>query len=186
MNHHHLSTCRTLLAAGLFLFSVALMAQQNTPPCAQPEAGQFDFWLGSWELTWPGGQGGTPEGQQGKGRNVIERILGSCVIQENFSRADSSYIGKSWSVYNPIRNLWQQTWVDNTGGYLVFTGEFKAGRMELRTAPFERNGKTFISRMVFHNIQENSFDWDWQRSADEGQSWQDLWNIRYERIKDEG
>jgi len=71
--------------------------------------------------------------------------------------------------------------VDNQGGYLLFTGEFNDGQMELRTEPSEREGKTFISRMVFRNITKNSLDWDWQRSEDGGKTWQDLWNIHYER-----
>lgn len=53
--------------------------------------------------------------------------------------------------------------------------------MELRTPPCQRNGKTYISRMVFKNITENSLDWDWQRSENDGKTWVDVWNIHYQR-----
>ncbi len=36
-------------------------------------------------------------------------------------------------------------------------------------------------KMVFYNIQPNSFDWEWKKSTDEGQTWQVLWKIRYDR-----
>lgn len=167
--------------------SVALMAQeggtQAEKPCSREEARQFDFWIGEWELTWPGGQGGTPEGLQGRGVNVIRPILEGCVIEENFSTADGSFVGKSWSVYNPKKDSWQQTWVDKTGNYLLFSGEFKDGKMTLRTAPYQRDGKQFISRMVFENITENSLEWKWQRTEDNGETWTDLWDIHYIRKK---
>ncbi len=177
-----------LIANLLLCFTIFALAQENeagspSSPCPNTKSNQFDFWVGEWELRWPGGQGGTSEGEQGRGVNVIRKILGGCVIKENFSVADSSFVGKSWSVFNTKIGKWQQTWVDNKGNYLLFTGEFEDGKMELRTEPFERNGQTFISRMVFENIEENSLDWNWQRSADMGKTWQDLWNIHYVRKK---
>ncbi len=165
-------------------FSFSLVAQndnQPTKPCMHPEAKQFDFWLGEWDLTWQGPQAGIPEGQEGKAVNIIKSELGGCVIAENFSFADSSFVGRSWSVYNPGKKRWQQTWVDNNGGYLLFTGEYRDGKMILQTQPYDRNGKTFVSRMVFKNIKNKSFDWDWQRSNDNGKTWNDVWNIHYLR-----
>lgn len=174
---------RFIYCVSFFVFTMFSLhaQQQNTPPCSSPEFGQFDFWLGEWELTWKGPQAGTPAGETGRAVNVVEKLMGSCVIQENFDAGAGSLIGKSWSVYNANSGLWQQTWVDNSGSYLVFTGAYEDGRMELRTAPFERNGKTFISRMVFENITANALDWQWQRSSDGGETWQDVWNIRYQR-----
>ena len=173
------------LTAFFCLFLICMtFAQDNAAiqkPCSQPEASQFDFWVGEWELTWDSQQTGGAEGQEGKGTNKIYRILGECVIHENFTAADGSLIGQSWSMYNPRTREWRQTWVDNQGSYLLFTGKFENGEMELRTAPVERNGQTFISRMVFRNIEANSINWDWQRSTDNGETWVDVWNIEYQR-----
>ncbi len=62
----------------LFIFfnpvSKAQTAQQAH--CSSPEAKQFDFWIGNWNLTWNDTLYGT---------NHIEKILGSCTIQENFN-----------------------------------------------------------------------------------------------------
>ena len=167
----------------ILFFGLPVWAQQPTQqqPCSTPEAAQFDFWVGDWDLSWQGPQGGTPAGQTGKARNRVYRDMSGCVIYENFSTVDSSFLGSSWSVYQPQQAQWRQTWVDNSGSYLLFKGGYADGRMVLKSDPVENNGKVFVSRMVFKNISKNSLDWDWQRSDDGGATWKDLWNIHYVR-----
>lgn len=166
-----------LITFASFLSLQSVFAQK---PCESDGSHQFDFWLGEWELTWPGGQQGIPEGEIGYATNHIQKILGDCAIFENFSFESGNFYGQSYSVYNHQMNTWKQTWIDNNGSYLLFEGMFN-NNMELRTQPFKRGEKEFISRMVFTNILSNSFDWNWQRSEDGGQTWQDLWNIHYVR-----
>lgn len=158
-----------------------MTAKSQSNACSSPEAAQFDFWLGEWELSWPAEQAGGEAGKTGEGTNSIEKIMDACTVQENFSFADGSYQGTSWSVYNPRSGTWRQTWVDNSGAYLLFEGSFDNDQMELRTSPREQDGKTLVNRMVFHDISESGFLWDWQRSEDGGETWTDLWNITYVR-----
>ena len=66
----------------------------------------------------------------------------------------------------------------------MFSGTLKDGRMEQRTAPYEREGVILVSRMVFRNITQGSFDRDWQRSKDGGETWQDVWNVHYQRVRE--
>lgn len=167
----------------LLLLSTIAFSQTPQKPCTDERAAQFDFWVGEWELTWPGGQAGTPDDEIGKGRNHISKTLGGCTVEESFSTKDSSYMGRSWSVFNPQTEVWQQTWVDNSGGYLLFTGKYQNEKMELRTAVREQGDKKIVSRMVFENITPSGFDWNWQRSTDDGENWTDIWNIRYSRKK---
>ena len=49
---------KTLIAA-LFILTALGGAFAQTPPsrCATPEARQFDFWVGTWELTWKNADG---------------------------------------------------------------------------------------------------------------------------------
>jgi hypothetical protein len=92
-------------------------------------------------------------------------------------------VGKSFSVYNPRKNLWQQTWVDNYGSYLVFTGGYEEDKMTLVREVVNPEGKKIMQRMIFYNIDENSFDWNWEKSTDEGKSWELSWKIHYTRIE---
>ena len=132
---------------------------------------QFDFWLGAWDCTW---------GEDGKGSNRVLRIMDDKVIQENFSAPD--LLGMSVSVYDPERKVWCQTWVDNNGTYLDFTGGFGDGRMVLVRDAVVR-GEACKQRMVWFNIEPGQFDWNWERSDDGGETWRVLWKIRYVRKK---
>jgi len=146
-------------------------------PCAAAEARQFDFWVGDWALTWK-----QPDGSIGQGSNRVETVFGGCVIQENFEgRGPQALLGRSWSVWSPRARKWQQTWVDNSGGYLDLTGEFADGRMVLVRDGILGNGKPGKQRMVFYNITRDEFDWDWETSEDAGQSWVNRWRIHYKR-----
>ena len=132
---------------------------------------QFDFWLGEWNVIW---------GEDGKGTNHIERILGGKIIQENFIAPDLH--GMSVSSYDPERSLWCQTWVDNNGTYLDFTGKFEDNRMILSRDALVK-GQACKQRMVWYDIQENRLEWNWERSDDNGKSWRVLWQIHYTRKK---
>jgi len=130
---------------------------------------QFNFWLGEWDCTW---------GDNGKATNSVLRIMADKVIQENFSSPELR--GMSVSVYDPERKLWCQTWVDNNGSYLDFTGRFENGNMILTRDAIVK-GEACKQRMIWYNIEANQFDWNWERSDDDGKTWRVLWKIKYKR-----
>ncbi len=133
---------------------------------------QFDFWLGEWQLHWDDG---------GKGGNTITKILDGQVIVEHFDGKNSIALrGMSLSVYNNDKDVWQQTWVDNNGSYLTFTGGMRDGKMILRRSSIKA-GKRILQRMVWYHIRPNTLDWNWERSTDSGQNWKVLWKIHYRR-----
>lgn len=137
---------------------------------------QFDFWLGEWNLTW---------GENGRGRNVISKILDGKVIQEQFTSLPDDdttpLIGLSLSVFNGQTGQWQQTWVDNQGSYLDFKGGMVGDKMILsRETTIE--GQPMQQRMVWQNIQTDALDWSWERSDDGGQTWTVQWTIHYQHI----
>jgi hypothetical protein len=132
---------------------------------------QFDFWLGEWDCTW---------GADGQGSNRVERILDGKIIQENFEGDDLR--GMSISAWDPERMLWRQTWVDSSGSYLDFTGGFRDGRMVL-TRDAIVHGEACQQRMVWYNLTEDEFDWNWERSDDGGITWDLKWQIKYRRMK---
>ena len=154
---------------------------QPPTPCDSREVSQFGFWLGEWDLSWPAEQTGGKPNERATATNRIERLFGQCVVEENFATADGSLRGRSLSVFDPENGLWRQTWVDSTGGYLMFSGGFDGENMELRTSEVERGGETIVNRMVFHDIGEASLRWDWQGSRNGGETWTELWTIAYTR-----
>ena len=156
----------------------SIMAQNNNQPaCASPEFTQFDFWIGDWNLTYNDTLHAT---------NHIEKIMGGCTVQENFHDPNTNFNGKSWSVYNKNYNQWQQTWVDDQGGYIALTGGIQGDSMVLTTAEktvpanISPTGK-MINRMIYHNITNDSFDWEWESSTNDGSTWKNNWHIHYTR-----
>ncbi|MDX1530209.1 MAG: hypothetical protein R3362_01655 [Rhodothermales bacterium] len=161
-----------LLAAVAF---AGLAPAPSPAACTDPAARQLDFWTGEWALTWEAQDG------PGRGTNTITQSLDGCVIHERFA-AENGFEGMSVSVYDARSQQWRQTWVDNRGGYLLFTGGLHGGQMELRTAPFANpQGQEQISRMIWQDVTADALTWHWQRSLDDGATWQDLWVIRYAR-----
>ena len=172
---------RTILFAlaliGSFPLCLARMTAASPDTCSIPEQKQFDFWVGEWDLTWPGQK----DGEVGHGTNAITRIMDGCVVQENFSGGDSMHLrGMSLSTFDAKSGRWKQTWIDNEGGYLDFVGEFKDGQMILQREAI-RSGTKILQRMVWKNITANQLDWSWESSKDNGKSWQVNWPIHYKR-----
>jgi hypothetical protein len=130
---------------------------------------QFDFWLGEWEARW---------GEDEKGTNCVTRILDGKIVQEDF--AAPGLHGMSFSAYDPQRQLWCQTWVDDQGNYFDFTGTFEDGKMTLVRDAIVR-GEKCKQRMVWYDIEEQQFNWNWERSDDGGNTWRLLWQIHYTR-----
>ena len=142
--------------------------------CAErPEARQFDFWVGEWALTW---------GADEQGSNAITRLWDGCVIQEQFDGAPAmaGYKGMSVSTYDAALGKWRQTWVDSEGSYIDLTGAFANGEMVVFSQRII-DGSEVLFKMRFYNIGENSLDWSWERSDDQGKSWDPRWQIHYQR-----
>jgi len=159
-------------------FTLALLflsAPSFAQSCESEEARQLDFWLGEWDLTW----------SSGSGTNEITRRFGDCVIEENFegNMPNGIFKGHSVSVWSAQLGQWQQTWVDNQGGYLTFTGGIdEAGVMRLYGPEREQpDGKTVVTRMSWVDVTEDAFDWHWERSFDGGGTWEMVWLIHYAR-----
>lgn len=152
----------------LLLFSNALFGGSS---------GDFDFWIGHWKVVWE-----DAEGNNKAGTNEVSRILDDKIVYEQFDgNPGAPLVGRSWSAYVDKQNLWKQTWVDNNGSYLDFTGGMRDGQMVLTRKGFVK-GKAALQRMRFYNIAEDTLDWVWEVSFDDGKSWKTAWQIHYTRL----
>ena len=103
--------------------------------CSGPEYSQLDFWIGEWDLHSTIPDTSSETGWRiGKARNTIRKILDGCVIEENFdgSTLSNGLVGRSYSTYSKGKGKWYQTWLDNSGSYLPFTGIFEDDRTIFR------------------------------------------------------
>ena len=161
------------LVALVCLFCPVVAFAQPAPAPLPPEAAQFDFWLGEWDAAWSDSLHGV---------NRITKRWDRVVVEEFDGHPGMPLEGHSVSVYDTNAKQWKQTWVDNQGGYLDFTGGFADGKMTLSRS-FQKDGKTIHQRMVWYDITPAAFHWNWERSLDGGKTWQVQWAINYTRKK---
>jgi uncharacterized protein DUF1579 len=167
---------------GMLSLSCAAAAQPPAQPrsatCASPEHRQLDFWIGDWDVTVK------TQGKEAKGRQHVEAILGGCAIAESFTAEgpQQPWAGRSYSSWQPALGKWRQTWVDDSGGYLAFTGGLEQGTMALYGEPRTgQDGKAFQMRMVFLDVTPDALRWEWQRSYDEWKTRTVMMAIDYRR-----
>lgn len=147
---------------------------QSACPCCNETARQFDFWIGTWEVT----------NRDGKvaGVNVIELVQDSCVLRESWTSAQSDYTGTSYNFYNRQSGKWQQTWVDNKGGSLLLEGNYTDGKMILSSKPAKNaTGKIQVDRITWTNNPDGTIRQHWEASTDEGKTWQTIFDGLYKR-----
>ena len=134
----------------------------------------LDFWLGDWLCSWEGGGG----------RNAVTKELDGHVIVERFeASAPEPWSGMSLSVFDQREGQWRQTWVDSTGNYWAFVGTPHAEGFSFAVTEIE-DDREVEKRMVFFEIEPDSFGWRWERSQDAGNTWDLLWRIDYRRAAD--
>lgn len=161
------------MALTAFVLGAIMASGQATPDPAKA----MDFWVGEWECV---GRSRTKPGEddwsETKATNSIKSTLGGKVIEENF--AMDGFNGRSWTVYNATKGVWQQTWVDDSGAYLLFEGKVTDQSRELRLM----NGRPGNDmRMIWEDVTHEGFWWRWQLSTDSGAHWETQWELRYSR-----
>jgi len=158
----------------VLLFSFSFAQKKSIPG-----KGWLDFWLGKWKLEWK-----DKNGSKGKGIIEVKKILGNNVVYEKFEAKKGDlkgFKGRSFSALDAATKQWKQTWVDNKGSYLEFTGETSDSKKIFKREFINKKGEKIMQRIVFSNIGKNSMDWFWESSSDGGSSWKTKWKIKYSR-----
>jgi hypothetical protein len=154
--------------------STPSVATAARPCSAAQEYRQLDFWVGEWEV----------QGPKGKtiGASSVQLILSDCVVFENWT-GGGGVAGKSFNLYDARTRKWKQTWVDDHGGMLEFTGEFKDGAMRYMGESTAQDGKPVMDRLTFFPLAEGRVRQLWEQSADKGKTWNTIFDGTYIRKK---
>lgn len=159
-----------VVIAALVAGSAGLSRSRLTPAeqasCTAPEYRQFDFWVGDWDAF------DASDSRRPVARTRVERILGGCVLLENYRGANGSH-GESFSIYDQTRKVWHQSWVTNRGKLLVIEGGMEDGGMTLSGVEREANGKERRVRGTWKRMGEGVRETA-VASVDGGKTW-DLW-----------
>ncbi|MBX3280241.1 MAG: hypothetical protein KF868_19755 [Acidobacteria bacterium] len=150
---------------------VLTSAEGNANPCGLPVYRQLDFWVGEWNVFARGKQ---------VGANSVQKILGDCVVFENWTDA-AGRGGKSLNTFNRQKGKWQQTWMDDNGNVLEFTGEGRDGVMAYRAETVGPDGAKTLHRMTFTKLSDNRVRQFWEQSGDGGKTWNVAFDGDYQR-----
>ena len=146
-------------------------------PCkAMPEAHQFDFWIGEWDVR-PWGGGGPPN----PGYNDIHPILEHCVLSENWVGGGGSGDGKSYNYWDTNLSKWRQVWMSDGGGPLDYTGEFRDGAMRFAGWTLDPAGHRLEQKLTFTPFGRDTVRQTFEQSADAGKTWTVTFDGRYVR-----
>jgi len=151
-------------------------AKRNQTPCEfAPQSRQLDFWIGDWDVT------DNINGHGRAGSSHIEKILGGCVIFENWTGALGG-TGKSFNAWNPECGCWQQNWMDDSGTVTNYTdGRLAGGAMVYHGRRTAKDGKVSELRLSFFDLGPGHVRQFAETSADGGATWQVGYDLDYRR-----
>ena len=155
----------------ILLFNNAL-AQQS---CDSAAYRQFDFWLGNWVVTKPDGSAA--------GTNHVEKILGGCVLQENWRSAGNSFTGRSLNTFTEDGQVWHQTWMDSSGLLLQLNGGLVDGAMVLSGPGTDPQGAAVTHRITWTPNDDGTVRQHWQMQKKGASEWTTLFDGLYRRSK---
>ena len=147
----------------LALVFVAAGAFAADPPCSSPAHRQFDFWLGTWRVELPNGKVA--------GTNRITAVEKGCVLSEEWT-GTGGVTGRSLNIYDASREVWHQTWVDNSGSLLTLEGRYQNNAMRLSS----KTDRITWSRTADGNVRQL-----WEQTADGGKTWKIAFDGKYVR-----
>ena len=169
---------RKTVIATAFLYAATHGATASSEPTEEIQS-QLDFWIGTWEVRWT-----DSDGVEQSGVNTVARILDGRVVRESFDAREAIGLeGKSYSVYDRHSLQWKQTWVDNSGNYMDFTGRADGDRFIFERRWTRGDGAEIENRMIFRDISDDSFVWDWEGRLAGTDEWKLLWQLHYHRME---
>ncbi len=152
--------------------------QRAAAPCAfSPEARQFDFWLGSWDVK-------TTQGDLA-GTNDIRIGAGKCVLIENWKSA-SGTPGQSLNFYDFATKKWNQIWVDASGGVTRFEGTFTDGAMRFQGERVGLAGDRTSVKMTFTRLPDGRVRQLGEATTDGGKTWAIEYDLYYSPARRDG
>ncbi len=149
------------------------LTERQIKPCLfMPEARQFDFWIGDWDVFNQLGQK--------TGTNSVQQISEGCGLLENWTSTLKNN-GKSINYYDPSTQKWYQFWIGSGAGALRFEGSYNNGAMRFEGETLGKDGKKTFNRLTFFKIDENTVRQFAEISNDDGKTWAVSYDFRYVR-----
>jgi hypothetical protein len=175
----------TWLLLGLVLgqHPSAPRAAAGTPVhVAPPEAKQFDFLVGEWNVVARLKATGLAQRIHGAPRIAgtwnARRALDGWGIEDDLKLIDGSgnplSLAHAVRVYDAAAKQWTQTSLDvYRGRFTPSTAEWRDGAMVVTSRGTDPEGRAFVARTRYYDISPTGFKFQQDRSYDDGRTWEE-------------
>lgn len=137
---------------------------------------EFDFWLGEWDVYNKGEE-------TIQAHSLIESVIDSFAIQENYRVIGGSFKGKSFNKFNPQTSQWEQFWVDNGGLSLLIKGGLDdKGRMVMGNENIDSTGTITKNEISWELLNNGNVNQIWRTKIDNAE-WTIVFDGVYKRRK---
>ena len=181
-----------LAACALAALDPGPLEAQDAPACAEPEARQFDFWLGDWAIEQ---RILTPDGAYVElpARTSVRSAAAGCALVEDWRGTvqffwagmdePAELHGLSVRAWDPDSRTWKISWLDDMDPDLgePFAGGFDGGRGVFTQTSTGADGVERTSRITFENPADGVVDWTLESTRDGGATWTLLWSMHMTR-----
>jgi hypothetical protein len=145
-------------------------------PCRDaPDYRRFDFWVGTWRVTTPGGQQ--------VGTSHVDVVSGGCALLENWRDMRGSE-GKSLNTFDPATHGWRQFWVGQGGGITDYSeSEWHGSSLTFVAHSRTPNGSELVQRLTFTPLEGGVVRQFGEGSTDGGKTWSSFYDFHYHPVK---
>jgi len=156
---------------GLLSLAAPTFAAPDPETCsANKESRQFDYWLGEWNITYPG----APDGSTSK----VYLELDKCLIIESWD-GGKGHTGENIFGYSFNDKSWHGMFADNQGRVHVFEGKVAQGSAEFLGPSRGPNGEAVLNRLKVVRLAPDKLEQTWEKSSDNGATWTALFRLEY-------
>lgn len=159
--------------AWCFIAPLPSLAGPDSGTCSnKAESRRFDFWLGQWNVTYPGAPSAS--------FSTVTLQLGKCVVTENWS-GGKGHEGMNVFAYSAEDKHWHGLFADNEGRVHLFEGKVEDGSAEFLGPSRGADGKTELNRIRVKRLRADRVEQTWEKSPDNGTSWNIVFRGEYSR-----
>jgi len=155
-----------ILAAMSAWFGIAALpafAAAHPESCAtNPESRQFDFWVGDWTISYPGGPGGSV--------SKVTLSLDKCMVVESWD-GGKGHRGENMFAYSSDDRRWHGMFADNMGRVHVLEGKVASGTAEFYGPSRGPDGEAVLNRIRIVRLSADKVEQTWEKSKDNGATW---------------
>lgn len=155
--------------------SIGALGAPATPACAaNPANRQLDYWLGNWTIGAPG--------SSANAHSSVSLDLDKCLVVENWD-GGRGHRGENIFGFSADDQSWYGIFADNEGRVHVFdAGKVSSGSAEFHGTSRGPNGQTVLNRVKIIRLSPNHVEQIWEKSSDNGATWNVAFRGDYSRV----